>query len=82
VIASGPLFEHAVQFFADDGLTDARRRIRAVVVVAVRHAAPLVSPAYDLGLSKQAIRARWQRHYQRLWEVWEAIPAADLKAGS
>jgi hypothetical protein len=46
-----------------------------VVVVAVHHAAPLVSPAYDLGLSEQEIRARWQRHYQGLWQ------AAELGAG-
>jgi uncharacterized protein len=76
VITDGPLFERAVAFFAQDGLTDAGRRIRAVVVVAVRHAAPLVSPVYDLGLSEQAIRARWQRHYQALWEQWEATRAA------
>lgn len=81
VITKGPLFERAVQFFAQDGLTDASRRIRAVVVVAVHHAAPLVSPAYDLGLSEQEIRARWQRHYHDLWEAWEAIPAADLGTG-
>jgi len=76
VITSGPLFERAVRFFAQDGVSDARRRIRAVVVVAVHHSSPLVSPAYDLGPSEQEVRARWQRHYQGLREAWHATASS------
>jgi uncharacterized protein len=68
VVTDGPVFQQAVSFFAADGVADPDRRIRAVVIVAVQHAAPLVSPAYDLGLQEQKIRRRWQRHYQALWQ--------------
>ncbi len=67
VVADGPVFQQAIRFFAQDGVTDAHRRIRAVVIVAVRHAAPLVSPIYDLGLAEQEVRQRWRRHYQAVW---------------
>lgn len=76
VVTAGPLFERAVQFFAQAGVSDVGRRIRAVVLVAVHYASPLVSPAYDLGLSEQEVRARWQRHYLGLWEAWEATRTA------
>jgi uncharacterized protein len=68
IITDGPLFEQAIRFFAEDGVADAKGRIRAVVIVAVHHAAPLVSPAYDLGLEEREVRERWQRHYQALWQ--------------
>jgi hypothetical protein len=69
VITDGPAFQEAIRFYAEDGIAFASRRIRAIVVIAVRHAAPLISPAYDLGQSESEIRARWQQHYQALWQA-------------
>jgi hypothetical protein len=69
VVTDGPVFQRAIRFFAEDGVADAGRRVRAVVIVAVQRAAPLVSPSYDLGLQEQEIRRRWQRHYQPFWQA-------------
>lgn len=49
-------------------MTDAGRRIRSVVLIEVREGHPLVSPAYDLGLTEREILARWWEHWRRLWE--------------
>jgi uncharacterized protein len=38
-------------------------RVRAVVLVRVDAAAPLVSPAYDTGVSEAAIVRRWRDHH-------------------
>jgi predicted pyridoxine 5'-phosphate oxidase superfamily flavin-nucleotide-binding protein len=40
--------------------------IQSVVLVHVERAAPLTSPAYDLGLTEAAIRDRWMQHHASL----------------
>jgi uncharacterized protein len=40
-----------------------RRRVRAAVVIEVTDAAPLISPAYDLGASEEEVAARWRQHH-------------------
>lgn len=64
-------------------------RVNAVVVVKVERARPLVSPAYEAGVDEATLRARWQRHFAKLWaehvgegtawppEVYEAHYLAD-----
>src|SRR5919109_4329121 len=44
VVEAGAEFERLVAFFSSRGLSDAPRRIRAVVVVRVDQARPLISP--------------------------------------
>jgi len=63
VFAEGPRFEEIVAFYRGLGVTNP---IRSVVLVEVRAALPLVSPAYDQGLSEDEVRSRWKRY-------WEAI---------
>jgi hypothetical protein len=40
--------------------------IREVVLVRVQSAQPIDSPAYDLGLTEDEVRGRWERYYQAL----------------
>lgn len=54
VHAAGAVFEEVVAFFRRRG---SRNPIRAVVVVGVTRALPLTSPAYDLGLTEDEVRA-------------------------
>lgn len=65
VLTEGPRFE-AVMAFYECRLTQARRRVRALVVVRVDRALPLTSPAYDLGFSETEVREQWERHYGEL----------------
>jgi predicted pyridoxine 5'-phosphate oxidase superfamily flavin-nucleotide-binding protein len=63
VLDSGPEFERLVGVFAARGTPDAPRRIRAVVVIRVDRARPVISPAYDQTTDEAEVRARWVRHY-------------------
>ena len=38
--------------------------IREIVIVQVQSAQPIDSPAYDLGLTEDEVRARWERYWQ------------------
>jgi len=64
VVDCGALYDKAIAFYKDRGsLVSA---IREVVLVRVHSAQPIDSPAYDLGLSEDEVRARWERHFQSL----------------
>ena len=60
---SGVEFERLRDVFASRGTFDAPRRIRAVVVVEVTDARPLISPGYDRDTDEATVRERWVRHY-------------------
>jgi len=40
--------------------------IHTVVRIKVEQALPLTSPAYDLGLTEDEVRSRWQRYWALL----------------
>jgi hypothetical protein len=63
VLDAGAEFERLVGFYSDPGPSDAPRRIRAIVVIRVGEARPLISPAYDREKDESAIRARWTQYY-------------------
>lgn len=58
--------ERFLHFFSHMGVDRAKERIRSVVLIRVETAAPLVSPAYDTGLSEEEVRTRWRVYYNRL----------------
>jgi predicted pyridoxine 5'-phosphate oxidase superfamily flavin-nucleotide-binding protein len=61
VLEAGARYEEVTAFFRARGVLNP---LREVVVIKVEQASPLTSPAYDLGLTEEEIRARWERHYQ------------------
>jgi predicted pyridoxine 5'-phosphate oxidase superfamily flavin-nucleotide-binding protein len=86
ILERGPEFERALEFF-EPRLERARQRVRTVVLVAVERALPLTSPAYDLGLSEEEVRATWERHHLALGEAHRrraggAQPASRKDLGS
>lgn len=64
LLDSGPLYERALAFYQKRG--SRVTAFREVVLVRVQTAQPIDSPAYDLGLSEDEVRARWERHFQSL----------------
>ncbi len=42
--------------------------IRAVVLIRVERALPLISPAYDRGSTEEQVKNRWRRYWRKLWE--------------
>jgi hypothetical protein len=56
VHTGGETFARGVDFYEARGTVDARRRIRAIVLVSVERALPVTSPSYDIGLTEAELR--------------------------
>lgn len=63
VYGEGPRFEHLVAFLRGLGTSSP---IRHVVLVRVTEAAPLISPAYDLGRSEAEVADLWEQRRDAL----------------
>jgi predicted pyridoxine 5'-phosphate oxidase superfamily flavin-nucleotide-binding protein len=61
VLDGGADYEKMIAPFAARGVSNP---IREMVVVTVKQARPLISPAYDLGASEEEVRERWERHHE------------------
>ena len=64
ILESGALYEKAIGFYKERGSRVSA--IREVVMVRVHSAQPIDSPAYDLGLTEDEVRARWERYFESL----------------
>lgn len=67
VLTEGAQFQEIRAFYERLGVFDAPGRIRAIVLVQVEQALPLISPAYDRGVTEDQVREKWERYY------WEAL---------
>jgi predicted pyridoxine 5'-phosphate oxidase superfamily flavin-nucleotide-binding protein len=63
ILESGTLYDKALVFYRERG---AQSAIREIVMIRVQTAQPIDSPAYDLGLTEDQIRDRWEQHFQSL----------------
>jgi len=61
VLTEGDLYEQIIAFYEQRGTE--RQRIRSVVLVTVESARPLISPAYDLGVSEDEVQSYWRGYY-------------------
>jgi predicted pyridoxine 5'-phosphate oxidase superfamily flavin-nucleotide-binding protein len=66
---SDETFRRVCQMYRDAG---ASSEIRAVVLIRVERALPLVSPAYDRGLTEEQVKDWWRRYWRKLWEGIDA----------
>ena len=64
ILESGPLYDKLIAFYKERGSQVSV--IREIVMVRVQRAQPIISPAYDLGLTEDEVRARFERHFQSL----------------
>ena len=63
ILDPGARFDELVAFFRARGL---EHPMQAVVVIRIEQASPVISPAYDQGLTEPEIRVRWQEHFAAL----------------
>jgi predicted pyridoxine 5'-phosphate oxidase superfamily flavin-nucleotide-binding protein len=68
VHVDGPLFDEVVAFYQRDRQL-APTRVRGVAMIGVERAAPLVSPAYDTGLSRDEVVDRSLRRLEHVYGV-------------
>ena len=61
---SDEVFQRGCQMYRDAGLTI---EIRAVVLIRVERALPLVSPAYDRDETEEPAKVRWRDYWCKLW---------------
>jgi predicted pyridoxine 5'-phosphate oxidase superfamily flavin-nucleotide-binding protein len=66
VLTAGAQFDQILAFYEQRGLFDAPRRIRAIVLVKVEQALPLISPGYDRDVTEEQVRAQWESYYQEI----------------
>jgi predicted pyridoxine 5'-phosphate oxidase superfamily flavin-nucleotide-binding protein len=64
VLESGALHDKALAFYRARG--SRVDMIREVILVRVHRAQPIDSPAYDLGLTEDEVRRRWEQYYRSL----------------
>src|SRR6476661_3244741 len=77
ILESGPLYDKAIAFYRDRGVTSI---IREVVLVRVDHAAPVDSPAYDLGLTEEEIRDKWERYWESIRRQKRTTPTVNSQS--
>jgi len=74
ILESGPLYDKVIAFYKERGVTSV---MREVVMVRVQRARRMDSPAYDLGLTEDEVRARWDRHWQAVRRGNTASPTGE-----
>jgi uncharacterized protein len=74
VLDSGPRYDEVIAFYKERGVANT---IREVVMVRVHSAQPIDSPAYDLGLTEDEVRARWERHWQSVHAGNTSLPTGE-----
>jgi uncharacterized protein len=67
VVTEGALFERILDFYRTErNLDEVHTRIRSFVLVKINEAMPLVSPAYDQGLTEEQVREKMQQYFDSL----------------
>ncbi len=74
VLSSGSMFDDIVAFYRKRGVSSP---IRHVVLVRVKRALPLVSPAYDSGATEEEVRARWDRYWSSVQQGSAPEPTGE-----
>jgi len=64
ILESGSLYEKTIAFYQKRG--SRVNAIREVVMIRIHTTQPIDSPAYDLGLTEEEVRDRWERHFESI----------------
>jgi predicted pyridoxine 5'-phosphate oxidase superfamily flavin-nucleotide-binding protein len=75
VLEAGALYDQAIRFYRERGSRVSA--IREIVMVRVQSAQPIDSPAYDLGLTEDEVRSRWEHYFHSLRAGKTASPAGE-----
>jgi len=75
ILESGPGYDEALAFYRDRGSRVSA--IREIVLIRVTQAQFIDSPAYDLGMTEDEVRARWQQYFATLHSKLPGATAVD-----
>jgi len=62
-IENGDTFEAILNYYRINGI---KSPINSIVLVDVSNVSEVISPLYDMGISEQAIKSKWQKHFTDL----------------
>jgi predicted pyridoxine 5'-phosphate oxidase superfamily flavin-nucleotide-binding protein len=63
MIYDGSLFEEIISHYRTNGI---KSPINSIVLVDVTRISDVTSPLYDLGISEDEIKSKWQKHFANL----------------
>lgn len=63
IIENGDLYEDLLNYYRINGI---KSPINSIVLVDVSGVSNVISPLYDLGISEQIIKSKWQKHFTDL----------------
>jgi hypothetical protein len=66
VLTDGETYEGILEMFERERNVE-RSRIKAVVLIEVTQARPLISPAYDWGMTEEEVAADWKQRFADLY---------------
>ena len=62
IVTSGDLFERGLDFYRNKGI---KSPINSIIHVKVSNVMPVTSPLYDLGVSENEIKSKWQDNFSQ-----------------
>ena len=63
IIENGDLYEDLLNYYRVNGI---KSPINSIVLVDVSNVSKVISPLYDMGISEQIIKSKWQKHFTDL----------------
>jgi predicted pyridoxine 5'-phosphate oxidase superfamily flavin-nucleotide-binding protein len=79
VVTEGALYERILDFYRTErNLDEGRTRIRSIVLVKINEAMPLISPAYDQGLTEEQVREKMQHYFDSLQRKYSSTRPEEM----
>jgi hypothetical protein len=75
ILESGPPRQQAIAFYQARG--SRVDLFKEIVLVRVQTTQPIDSPAYDLGMTEDEVRDRWERHFQSIRGRGASVPTGE-----
>ena len=63
IIEDGILYDEILNYYRTHGI---KSPINSIVLVDVSNVSEVTSPLYDMGISEQEIKSKWQKHFANL----------------
>ena len=63
ILEDGTLYQEIINHYRQNGI---KSPINSIVLVDVSCVSDVVSPLYDLGISEEEIKSKWQKHFSTL----------------
>ena len=75
ILESGPPHQQGIAFYQARG--SRVDLFKEIVLVRVQTTQPIDSPAYDLGMTEDEVRDRWERHFQSIRGRGTSVPTGE-----